>query len=247
MQALWPDTFVEEANLANYVSHLRKILGKAADGTEFIETVPRSGYRFRLPVNHSIGSAEAQQIRCVAVLPFLDLDGDDGTNSFRDGLTEELINELVQIRCLKVAARTSVWKYRDQSVDVREMGRVLKVDALVEGSVREHAGHLRITAQLVRCSDGCHSWSNTYDRPCGEPLIVQREVSRAISSDLRLQLEPALSSTAAAHALGSPVRTIVLPFRMLRPDEDRTFSVGPCRSHRRRYCLPSTPWRYVPA
>ena len=224
MAALWPDTFVEEANLANYVSHLRKALGKAKDRRDYIETVPKIGYRFRVPATVGDGHSEPT-IRSVAVLPFVDLDANAENGPFRDGLTEELINELAQIGRLEVIARTTVWRFRDQAVDLRDAAQSMHVDGVIEGSVRQHAGRLRISVQLIRSSDGCHAWSKTYDRDCGDPLSVEREVSHTIAIELRARFfsGPEFSPAVPPSRGEAPIRMIVLPFRQLRPDQETEF------------------------
>jgi TolB-like protein/DNA-binding winged helix-turn-helix (wHTH) protein len=130
--------------------------------------------------------AAAGAVPSVAVLPFDDLSPDGSEAWFAEGLTEELLHGLAALDGLRVAARTSSSRFRDQDADVRRIGRALDVSHVIEGSVRTSGDRLRITAQLIRTDDGFHEWSMTYDRPLGDldALAVQREVSRRIAQRL---------------------------------------------------------------
>jgi adenylate cyclase len=116
----------------------------------------------------------------VAVMPFANLSGDPANDYFSDGMAEELLNLLAQVPGLQVAARTSSFAYRDQNVDVREIGRALGVDAVLEGSVRRSGERVRITAQLIDTSTGYHLWSRNYDRQMADIFSVQDEISSEI-------------------------------------------------------------------
>lgn len=121
----------------------------------------------------------------IAVLPFANLSGDPAQEFFSDGMTEEILNVLVKIPDLKVAARTSVFAFKGQGGDVREIGRKLGVSYIVEGSVRRDAETLRITAQLIRVADGFHVWSETYDRELKSVFAVQDEIAKRIAGQLK--------------------------------------------------------------
>jgi len=107
---------------------------------------------------------------------------------FVDGMSEEIINTLVQIRDLRVAGRTSAFAYKGQNKDLREIGAELGVAYLVEGSVRKAGTQLRITAQLIDASDGSHLWSDSYNRSLDNVFQVQREIAEAIADELRIPL-----------------------------------------------------------
>lgn len=126
--------------------------------------------------------------RSVAVLPFTDLTGDQ-PNFFGDGLAEELLNLLTKIKGLKVAARTSSFAFRDRDVDVREIGSLLGVRHVLEGSVRRSGNRLRITAQLVETPTGYHRWSETFDRTMDDIFAVEDEIAAALVNALQLALE----------------------------------------------------------
>jgi serine/threonine protein kinase len=124
----------------------------------------------------------------VAVMPFVNLSADPEQEYFCDGLTEELINTLSQIRDLKVVARTSTFAFKGAGLDVRKVGRKLEVSTVLEGSVRKAGGRLRITAQLVNVADGYHLWSNSYDRELKDVFTIQDEISFAIVDVLKVKL-----------------------------------------------------------
>ncbi len=127
----------------------------------------------------------------VAVLPFTNLSADASQGYFCDGFTEELIGTLAGIQNLRVVARTSVFEYKDKPKDVREVGRKLGVDALVEGSVRREGDTVRITAQLVKTSDGTHIWSRSWDRYITDSLALQSDIAQAVAETFRRSLKPA--------------------------------------------------------
>lgn len=125
-------------------------------------------------------SPQLASYESVAVMPFANLSGDPANDYFSDGMAEELLNLLAQVPGLQVAARTSSFAYRDQNVDVREIGRALGVDAVLEGSVRRSGERVRITAQLIDTSTGYHLWSQNYDRQMADIFSVQDEISSEI-------------------------------------------------------------------
>jgi len=120
----------------------------------------------------------------IAVLPFLNLSPDKENEYFSEGITEEIINALTQVRGLRVAARTSSAAFRGTNTDAREIGERLKVRTILEGSVRKAGDRVRITAQLVSAADGYHIWSQTYERTLSDVFALQDELARAIASTL---------------------------------------------------------------
>jgi adenylate cyclase len=126
----------------------------------------------------------------IAVLPFTNLSGDPAKDYFSDGMSEELLNLLVRIPGLQVAARTSSFAYRGRDIDVREVGKELGVDTVLEGSVRQAGDRVRITAQLIDTNTGFHIWSETYDRQLADIFQVQDEIASAIVQKLRIELAP---------------------------------------------------------
>ncbi|MEM1438074.1 MAG: hypothetical protein AAF545_04760 [Pseudomonadota bacterium] len=120
----------------------------------------------------------------VAVLPFADRSPEGGQQYLADGMTEILLHRLAQVPELKVAARTSSFVYRDRQVDVREVGDLLGVAHVLEGSVQRVGDQLRITAQLVRTEDGFQVWSRVFDKRYSDLFAIQDEISDTVSSSL---------------------------------------------------------------
>jgi TolB-like protein/Tfp pilus assembly protein PilF len=128
----------------------------------------------------------------IAVLPFVNMSPDADSDYFGDGLAEELINALAQLKGLRVVARTSAFRFRGRGTDIREIGRQLSVGSILEGSVRKSGSKLRITAQLIDVDDGYHIWSDRYDREMEDIFSIQDEIARAIVEKLQVtfDLEP---------------------------------------------------------
>ncbi|MBI3286573.1 MAG: tetratricopeptide repeat protein [Chloroflexi bacterium] len=127
-------------------------------------------------------------MRAIAVLPFQNISPDPENEYFSDGMTEEIITRLSKIRELKVASRSTVFRYKGKGIDPRELGQELGVGAVLEGSVRKLGNRLRITAQLINAADGFHLWSEEYDRNLDDVFKIQDEVSERIAEVLRVNL-----------------------------------------------------------
>jgi serine/threonine-protein kinase len=138
----------------------------------------------------------SQEEGSIAVLPFINMSGDPENEYFSDGITEEIINSLTKLPDLRVAARTSSFAFKGENVDVKEAGRRLGVAAVLEGSVRQSADRLRVTAQLINVSDGYHLWSERWDREMDDVFAVQDEIAAAIAD----RLETSLAATAETPA-----------------------------------------------
>jgi serine/threonine protein kinase/tetratricopeptide (TPR) repeat protein len=124
----------------------------------------------------------------IAVLPFTNMSADPEQEYFCDGIAEELINALTQIKDLRVVARTSAFSFKGKDTDIEEIGKKLKVDKVLEGSVRKAGNRLRITAQLINVEDGYHLWSERYDRDLEDVFAIQDEVTLAIVDRMKVKL-----------------------------------------------------------
>jgi len=120
----------------------------------------------------------------IAVLPFKDLSESGDQGYFADGIAEEILNLLAQVDGLNVAARTSSFAFRDSQGDIREIGRLLNVRTVLEGSVRSSGDRIRLTAQLINVEDGYHIWSKFYDRELDDIFQIQDEVAASIAGAL---------------------------------------------------------------
>jgi TolB-like protein/Flp pilus assembly protein TadD len=123
----------------------------------------------------------------VVVLPFVNLSGDKGDEYFSDGLTDELIASLGRVQGLRVVARGSAFQFKGQNFDVREIGRRLSVRNVLEGSVRNAGGRVRITVHLDDAANGYRIWSNIFESDSSDALAIQREISQAVVNSLRLE------------------------------------------------------------
>lgn len=128
----------------------------------------------------------------VAVLPFIAMSNGPDDDYFADGLTEEIINSLAQLPDLLVTARTSAFHFKGQNLPVSDIAGKLRVDHVVEGSVRRAGEQLRITAQLIRAQDGFHLWSETYDRRAEDTFAVQEDIAEKIATALDVVLDDTL-------------------------------------------------------
>jgi TolB-like protein/Tfp pilus assembly protein PilF len=124
----------------------------------------------------------------IAVLPFVDLSESGDNEYFSDGISEELLNSLVGIEGLRVAARTSSFAFKGRNEDVRSIGAKLNVRTVLEGSVRRAGDQVRITAQLINVDDGFQIWSDTYERRLDDIFAIQDEIARSIVDALKLTL-----------------------------------------------------------
>ena len=161
---------------------------RAAYGLVVLIAMAGLGY---LLYERGVGRAHAGESHgSIAVLPFTNLSGDPAKDYFSDGMSEELLNLLARVPGLQVAARTSAFAYKGRNVDVREVGKELGVETVLEGSVRQAGAKVRITAQLIDAETGFHLWSETYDRELKDIFAVQDEIAQAIVERLKIQLAP---------------------------------------------------------
>ncbi len=130
----------------------------------------------------------AREISSVAVLPFVNETKEEDHEYLSDGISESLINSLSQLPGMKVIARSSSFKYRGADPDLREVARALGVEAVLTGRIAQRGDNLRISAELVKASDGTQLWGEQYNRGAADLLAVQSEISREIAERLRLRL-----------------------------------------------------------
>jgi TolB-like protein/DNA-binding winged helix-turn-helix (wHTH) protein/Tfp pilus assembly protein PilF len=249
-EALWSETYVNPEVLRKYILEIRKALGDRPDNPEFIETLPKRGYRFVAPVidestaeppdvptspakeenvapptapseqkgsfgkqrlwklaiipmlavvsaavivRHFRATQRAQNVpplnnTSIAVLPFEDLSPTKDEEYFSDGLAEQLINDLARVSGLEVVGRSSAFQFKGKNEDLRDVGRKLGVANVLEGSVRHDGNHVRITAELIKASDGFQLWSQTYDREIRDIVAVEDDIAQAATEALQLKL-----------------------------------------------------------
>ena len=260
MKAIWPDSFVEEGNLTQNISLLRRALGENSEQPQYIETVPRHGYRFvaevrevqerepepipleRVKSHSDAGEKETKRttaiqeepevpsqpavahgrkilrlttvaialagsvlaavvflnrgkfrqpaIKSLAVLPLQNLSSDPEQEYFADGMTDALIGGLSKIGALRVISRTSVMRYKSTQKTLPEIGRELKVDAVIEGTVLRSGDRVRIRAQLIDAATDEHLWSANFEYDLRDILALQSEVAQTVVREIQIKVTP---------------------------------------------------------
>jgi len=188
MKLIWPDTAVEEGNLARNVSTLRKALGEGPMNHRYVETVPWRGYRFMANVHVVRDEPGRPAIDSIAVLPFVNVGGDSNLEYLSDGIAESLINNLSQLPHLRVTSRSSAFRYKGRETDAPAVGRELNVQAVVMGRVADREDMLSIGVELVDARDDRHLWGAQYNRQSADILTMQETIANEITEKLRLKL-----------------------------------------------------------
>jgi TolB-like protein len=157
----------------------------------FVALIVAAALRFRAANNRQSVSPviAAQPQKSVAVLPFLDLTDGMKEEEFADGMTEELIDKLSKIPDFRVPAPTSSFYFKGKKVPLAEIAKTLGVAFVLDGSVRKSAGRFRVAARLVRAENGYVIWSETYDRPLVDKLLVQEDIAGEVAKALRASIE----------------------------------------------------------
>ncbi len=137
---------------------------------------------------HSPSAATSDSRPSIAVLPFVNMSPDKDQEYFSDGLSEQMLDVLAKVPQLRVIARTSSFSFKDKEVDAATIARTLGVSHLLEGSVRKSGSHLRISAKLVRATDGSQLWSETYDRNLEDVFKIQDEIAGAVVAQLKVTM-----------------------------------------------------------
>jgi TolB-like protein/tetratricopeptide (TPR) repeat protein len=193
MATLWADTFVDEANLTGAIWSIRKALGKSE---RWIETVPKRGYRFVGAVREAPQSQDREprsndrRIESIAVLPLVNVSADPDEQYFVDGMTDALVADLAQIKALRVISRTTMMRYRETRVPLKQIAQELNVEGVVEGSVLRVGDRVRITAQLIHAATDAHVWAQRYECPAHDVLAVQSDVASAIATAIEITVRP---------------------------------------------------------
>jgi len=228
MSLLWPDRYVEESNLTQTIFMLRKILGEGQSSAQFIETVPKRGYRFVAPVKEmqeevetaaTLEQADAardtspedeitprreETTTSLAVLPMINESNDPNVEYLSDGITESIINTLSQLPQMRVVARSLVFRYRGSQMDALKIGRELAADVVLISRIVMLGEVLIIRAELVEVTTGWQLWGDQYHRPLSDIQTIEEEVSTNISEKLRLRLTEEDKKRLGKHYTESP-------------------------------------------
>jgi TolB-like protein len=198
MEAAWPGAAVEESNLSVQIAALRKLLGTTEDGSDWIVTVPRVGYRFAvLPTNDRQidGRADHQSSfrPAIAVLPFtIGVDSRD-KEYLSDGITDDIITALMRFRWFRVVSRGSSFALKGKIADCRHIARDLGARYILESNLRYSSDRLRVSAQLVDAETGGQLWSERYDLQLTDVFTIQDEIAERVAA----AIEPELLRTEA--------------------------------------------------
>ncbi len=192
IELCWDGLIVGDNAINRVISRLRAVLAELAGDTVRLETITKVGFRL-IGIAPDLAAAPAPfastaASMAVAVLAFDNLSDDPANGYLADGLAEELITTLSQIPQLRVSARTSSFAYRGRHLDVRDIGRELKVGRLIEGSVRVSGSRLRATIQLIDATSGFHLWAGNFDRELTDLLAVQDDIAASIAKALETEL-----------------------------------------------------------
>ena len=143
-------------------------------------------------------------IKSIAVLPLASLSGDPAQDFFADGMTEQLTTDLGKISALRVISRTSAMRFKGTQMPMPEIGRVLGVDAVVEGTVTRSGNHVRVTANLVQILPEKHLWAESFEGELGDVLVLQEEMAESIARAVRVKLTPSEERNASKTATVDP-------------------------------------------
>jgi adenylate cyclase len=191
LDAIWPSVTVSEDSLTQCISEIRTVTGDSKQ--EIVKTVPKRGYMFcAAPVGAAEFESSLTTGRSVqptpshskgpvlCVLPFVNASGDTAQDYLCDGITDDILDGLSHFSDLSIIARSSSFSYKGRSQDVREVGRQLGANYVVDGSVRRQGERLRITIQLVDAESGLQCWSEKLDRKTGDIFALQDEITLSI-------------------------------------------------------------------
>jgi DNA-binding winged helix-turn-helix (wHTH) protein/tetratricopeptide (TPR) repeat protein len=202
MELVWPDTFVEEGNLAQHIFVLRKALGEGKGEHRYIVTAPGEGYRFVAPVKVSEsprrpahadapGDTDNWPPASLAVLPFKTFTTAGGDEVLGLGMADALIMKLSGLRLVRVRPTTAVLRYAGTGQDPVAAGRELGVDALLDGYYQRHGEQIRVSVQLIRVSDGVTLWAAKLDEGFTNFFAVQDSVADHVARRLEVELSGA--------------------------------------------------------
>jgi DNA-binding winged helix-turn-helix (wHTH) protein/Tfp pilus assembly protein PilF len=211
LRRVWPDTFIEERTIAQNVFMLRKALGESPKDHQYIETVPKRGYRFIATV-HEVWSENAEMemekytgartipevkktdarqdkpIDSLAILPMINVNTDSNVEYLIDGITESIINNLSQLSKLRIIARNTAFRYKRREISYQEIKHRMDVEAVIKGSVTYNGDSLSIHTELVDVTNESQIWSQQYTQKLSDILTTLEDISREISEKLRINL-----------------------------------------------------------
>jgi len=206
----WQGRASDETYVRKIISEIRRVLGDSAQSPTYIRTVPKLGYLLASDTRVAAGGKDpADAARTIAVLPFVNFSDDRTLDHFCDGLTEEVLNRLSHDAQAPVVARTSSFQFKDRSLDIREIGKLLDADLILEGSVRTHSAMIRVTVQLIDARTGFHRWSEHFDCPRNNDIATQDSIALAVTARV----------WGAPQGAEQPPPTVIFSERFTSPDD----------------------------
>ena len=194
LREVWPDTFVEEANLSQNIFTLRRALGDERGDPRYIETVTRRGYRFIAPVTTNGSQCPEDDevtgpaLPIVAVLPFINRTRDEELEYVADGLTDNIINNLSRVSKLHVMSRSTIFRYKLQDVDPQRVGKDLGASVVLVGKINAHHSGVVVGVELVDVTTGWQLWGKSFDSESNDLLEIQGAITRELLATLKLEL-----------------------------------------------------------
>jgi TolB-like protein/DNA-binding winged helix-turn-helix (wHTH) protein len=215
LKEVWSGVIVTSDSVYQAVASLRRDLGDDPKHPTYIATVPKLGYKLIAKVSQAVAAPRrggrlvvamaiaicvilvgayalhsGRPATSIAVVPFLDLTDGMGHEYFADGMTEEVIDKLSKVHGLRVAAPTTSFYLKDKPIAVADIAKRLSVTYVLDGSVRKSHDTIRVAARLSRGDDGLVVWSETYDRPAGDMLMIQYDIATQVTKALNASLSP---------------------------------------------------------
>ena len=214
IRSVWNGRIVSDSAVTTRINAARRAIGDDGTAQRLIRTFTRKGVRFIGEVTEipdprprallepgeggpSVGRASIADKPSIAVLPFQNLSGDPAQDYFVDGMVEEIITELSRIRWLFVLARNSSFAYKGETVDVKQVGRDLGVDYVLEGSVRKAGDRVRITGQLIDAGTGAHLWADRFEGLLQDVFELQDKVASSVAGVIEPELQAAETARSA--------------------------------------------------
>ncbi len=232
LDAAWPGTAIEDSNLSVQIAALRKLLGTADDGTEWIVTVPRVGYRFAALVEDRGINRLSRLTRdtvssrpAIAVLPFTIGSGGQDKEYLADGVTDDIIIALMRYRWFRVVSRSSSFAFKGKVTDSRQVARDLGARYLLDGSLRHATDRLRISAHLVDAETGAQLWAERYDVQLADVFAIQDEIAERVTGAIEPELLKTEARLATSRHTGS-----VTAWDLVRQGAWQFHKIG-CDSH----------------
>lgn len=196
LRAAWPGAVVEDSNLSVQVAALRKALGTMSDGSDYVATVARVGYRLAVPANVGTDGAEPDLDPSIVVLPLINLSGDAAQQYFADGLTEDIIMALSRFRWFRVIGRHASFAFDPARSSPRDFAKALAVRYALEGSVRRWGDRVALNVRLVDASDDKQIWGERFDLEVNDAAAVHDTIAQSVAG----AVEPELLKTASTEA-----------------------------------------------